>query len=170
MGANRICSVHGCGKETRAKGLCKMHYDRMSKHGAVGGVESSRSPNGTGCINQQGYRVISGGKVCEHVAIVERVLGFKLPPSAVVHHVNENKSDNLNSNLVVCPSRGYHNLLHTRMRAMDACGNPNFRKCQFCKKYDSPSLMTSNAGGVFHHRQCKNEYEKNRRQKMENQA
>lgn len=77
----------------------------------------------------------------EHVAVVEDILGKKLPPGAVVHHVNGDPFDNKPENLVVCPNQAYHKLLHMREDALDACGNANYRRCVYCKQYDDPANM-----------------------------
>lgn len=93
---------------------------------------------------QDGYRVLSRGKsavVLEHVAVAERALGRPLPPGVQVHHVDENKSNNGPGNLVICPDQAYHELLHIRQAAMDATGDPDKRKCKFCKEYDDVANM-----------------------------
>lgn len=62
--------------------------------------------------------------VREHILIAERALGKPLPPKAVVHHANEVKDDNANSNLVILQSQGEHAALHSRLRTWRAGGNP----------------------------------------------
>lgn len=42
-------------------------------------------------------------------------------------------------------------------------GNPNFRKCPFCKEYDSPERMKHNPSSrYYYHAACKQEYRKAR--------
>ena len=77
------------------------------------------------------------GYVREHIFIAEKVLEKKLPKNAVVHHVDANRSNNINSNLVVCENEAYHRMLHQRTNALKNCGHAGWRKCQYCKTYDS---------------------------------
>jgi hypothetical protein len=64
----------------------------------------------------------SYGYVLEHILVAEKALGHLLPPGAVVHHIDENRGNNANDNLVVCQDREYHNQLHKRMRRLAANG------------------------------------------------
>lgn len=77
----------------------------------------------------------------EHVAIVERVLGKLLPPTAEVHHVDGDRDKNANRNLVVCQDHKYHMLLEVRTRAFRACGHADWRRCYICKKWDCPENL-----------------------------
>ena len=43
------------------------------------------------------------GYVRDHVAVVERIIGKKLPKGAIVHHWDGDRLNNTPSNLVVCP-------------------------------------------------------------------
>jgi len=98
--------------------------------------------------------------------IAEAVLGKPLPKGAVVHHVND-KSNDIPSNLVICQDRAYHNLLHSRERALKACGNANFRQCRYCKGWDNTeNLHYSPRNGTHRHLKCHAEYEYNRKQKL----
>ena len=47
-----------------------------------------------------------------HALVAEAVLGKKLPARAVVHHIDGDPSNNRADNLVICPSREYHHLIH----------------------------------------------------------
>lgn len=96
-------------------------------------------------------RADSRGRVMEHIVVAEMALGKPLPIGAVVHHVNENHYDNRNENLVICENRAYHALLHARLRALKECGNPDWRRCNFCHKYDDPAnLRRGNRTQIFH--------------------
>jgi hypothetical protein len=79
-------------------------------------------------------------KTRPHVIVAERVFGKRLPLSAVVHHVNENRKDNSCSNLVICQDQAYHLLLHVRKRIYDAGGNPNTDK--ICSRCKTPKPLT----------------------------
>jgi hypothetical protein len=80
-----------------------------------------------------GYTVRNKKRV--HVSIAERALGKSLPKGAEVHHVDGNRWNNANSNLVICQDHGYHYLLHARARIVRAGGNPNTQRiCCHCQR------------------------------------
>lgn len=113
---------------------------------------------GEGNLTKAGYivkRAGKGAKKFEHVLIAEAALGRPLPKSADVHHVDKNRANNKPNNLVICPSRAYHKLLHRRMIAMDDCGNPNYLKCNYCHQHDDPEVMYVSPRGQAQHRACR---------------
>lgn len=116
-----------------------------------------------------GYVKITGTGVSEHVLVVQQVLGRPLPDGSEIHHVNGIKSDNRKENLVVCPSRSYHMLLHARQRAADECGNPDYRKCEICGKWDDPSTMyvRKTKSGNWH-RSCASKSRSERKRRSKN--
>ena len=133
-----------------------MHYRRWRIHGDT--ETTLKAANGDGYL-QGGYpgHQVDGVRVFDHVKVAERALGKPLPPGAVVHHVNEIKTDCRPENLVICPDKAYHNLIHARMRALDACGDANKRACRYCKEYDSLENMRvygNGASTAYWHTQC----------------
>jgi len=97
----------------------------------------------------------------EHVMVAESVFGRSLPPGVLVHHVDENRSNNEPNNLVICQDIAYHKLIHRRLRAYRSCGNADFAKCCYCKRYGDPKLMMGYVNRGRHswrHRECQNEY------------
>src|SRR5579863_7819191 len=120
-----LCSIEACKKSAFTKGFCRQHYDSITVYGRV---DLIRREKGTGSIHS-GYVFITvnGEQVREHIYLAEKALGRKLPEGAVVHHMNEDGTDNHTPfNLVICPDRAYHNLLHTRMRQLS--GVPAVRR------------------------------------------
>lgn len=96
------------------------HYVRELKPVVVGGYRNSKS---------------NGRSVEVHRLVAEAALGKPLPQGVEVHHVDENKSNNANTNLVICQDRTYHKLLHVRARVLRAGGNPNTERiCCRCKR------------------------------------
>ena len=58
------------------------------------------------------------GYVQEHLAVVEKAMGKHLEYPHVVHHVDGDKHNNANKNLVVCEDQAYHMLLEKRQRKL----------------------------------------------------
>lgn len=148
------CTVSGCANPHDARGLCRVHYRRAARNAGDPTAPLQVKPKGSGWI-QRGYRMITvnGQRRPEHVAVVERTYG-PLPPGALVHHADGNGLNNAPGNLVVCGDHKYHKLLHVRMRALAATGNPNARKCPYCGTFDLPQNMRGERSGRYVHREC----------------
>lgn len=59
-----------------------------------------------------------------YISTAERALGHKLPHGAVVHHVDQNRKNGRNDNLVILASCAEHRALHQRLRVLRAGGDP----------------------------------------------
>ncbi len=94
-----------------------------------------------------------------HRLIAEFVLGKPLPNKAEIHHIN----GGCDGPIVICQDRRYHCLLHVRQNAYSSCGNPHFRRCFICRKYDDPiNLDTNNRHQICVNLRRRNQYKINR--------
>jgi hypothetical protein len=93
-------------------------------------------------------RADSQGHVLVHVLVAETALGHPLPKKAIVHHVDEDPSNNANRNLVICQDQAYHKLLHVRANIVRAGGHPDTENvctcCRLVKPLEAFSLMRKN--------------------------
>lgn len=102
--------------------------------------------------------------VFEHVLIAEKALGRYLEPEHPVHHFNEIKADNANTNLVICEDDAYHQLLHFRQRIVAAGGDPDTDKiCTKCVMLKSKTEFNCDKsrpdGREARCKSCKKEYD-----------
>lgn len=75
-------------------------------------------PSGYIAAYAPGHPRATKNYVLEHLLVAERALGRLLRGSEEVHHVDRNRANNDPGNLVICPDRAYHMLLHRRERAL----------------------------------------------------
>lgn len=82
----------------------------------------SYNPNG---VVIKGYPVIydpthprakSNGYVKEHIVVMEKLLGRPLKDGEVIHHINEDKTDNRPENLMLFESHSEHMKYHWALR------------------------------------------------------
>lgn len=124
-------------------------------------AENGRKLRNGGINHNDGYIELydpshSRRKRGEHIIKAQEAIGKPLPKGAVVHHWNEVRSDNRNENLLICDNQAYHVLIHLRMKAFKACGNPDYRRCRFCDTWDDVSMMWTNSNrSESYHRSCR---------------
>lgn len=153
-GSTPICSVAGCATLAHGRGLCNLHYKRQQIHGDPTVRLIRESGEGTPHID--GYWVIRGR--LRHVLVAEKALGRPLPRGAEVHHFDEDRSNDAPSNLVICPSRSYHQLLHRRQDALKACGHAHWIHCWLCGAYSEPSDLLKISNASYAHAACQRAY------------
>jgi hypothetical protein len=152
-----VCPVEGCGKPLHGARYCNTHYRRWRVTGDPLKTSSGNRPAGAGTPNNKGYWMheIDGRCVLRHILVAERALGKRLRKGVHVHHVDEDRGNDANNNLVICESASYHQLLHQRMRALRACGNAHWRKCSICKQYSpKDELRMYRSSGLVWHAAC----------------
>lgn len=104
-----VCSVDGCERAGRVKGMCQMHHARLLRHGDVEKVARVNShPVGSKRLDEGGYVLVKdpehpnarqGGWVREHVKVMAEALGRPLRKGETVHHRNGVRGDNRPENL-----------------------------------------------------------------------
>lgn len=122
--------------------------------------------NGYPAVTELGHpHADSRGRVLEHIYLAAKALGRPLPEGAQVHHVDGDRTNNSPGNLVLCPDQAYHQLLHRRQRALEACGNANWLKCPYCKRYDDPANLYVRPNGHAMHLACSAKYRRARQRR-----
>lgn len=156
----------GCGQKTKPtkrtslrRGFVIGEPARYLRFHRVAG-ENHKDWNGGRGVTKRGYKWVSignGRQKQDHRIIAEKIYGGSLPGSARIHHFNCDPGDNSRHNLVICQDQAYHNLLHKRTRALNACGHADWLKCSVCKKY-SPVDQIYRHGLQSYHTECMTKY------------
>ena len=108
--------------------------------------------NGGRYINTQGYVLIRSldhpnrdcrGYVREHILVMEKALGRLITPSEIIHHIDEDRTNNNIGNLMLFKTKAMHIAYHSRLKAFQTCGHYDWLPCSYCHKYDSPENMVT---------------------------
>jgi hypothetical protein len=68
-----------------------------------------------------------------HRVIAENAIGKELPKNSIVHHIDGDPRNNINTNLIILQSPKEHGLLHGRMKNKEKSWNPRIEKlCPIC--------------------------------------
>jgi len=172
----------GCGKKTniaiwtnRGLGRFKGKPMRFIQYHQLKGENSPRYLGDKRRLDKGGHllkkchghpRADKNGYVFDHILIAEKALGKPILRIHHIHHFPKAPS----GQLIICQNQAYHSLLHRRYRSLMACGNPDFRKCPFCKKYDDIKnlyMINKKTHPSFMHLTCWHIYTKKKRKKKE---
>lgn len=117
------CSVDNCDRVAEKTMYCAKHYGMLLRYGRTDNIIASRGEGHP--VSSAGYVLITvdGKRKYEHIHLAEKALGKPLPKGAIVHHFNNNSTDNHTLfNLIVCPDQAYHMLIHKRTREYEQFG------------------------------------------------
>ena len=102
--------------------FCSWKCYKKSRFGKIGkdakGWKGGRIKNAEGYIRiscpGHPYATKRGFYVLLHRFVMEKHLGRYLKPHEIVHHINENRSDNRLENLMLFPNRAAHGSFHAK--------------------------------------------------------
>lgn len=117
-----VCGVDGCNKPIKnfRTGLCGMHHKRLTVHGDVNYTTPKKVM--AKHSREAKLRVLSAKKTSyrkyfgrhEHRVVAEQMLGRPLRRGEVVHHIDQNKHNNIPKNLMVFKCQKDHADWHAK--------------------------------------------------------
>ena len=115
------CEDRTLGTLAKRMGRSKHFICRKAKELGLTGVvvpleERKRSVDKGGYIYVHGRK--PGRAIHEHRIKAEKVLGRQLKKNEIVHHIDGDRTNNANNNLIIM-DRGYHQWLHAQMRKVE---------------------------------------------------
>lgn len=117
--AMEISKLIGCGITPVRRVLNKFALKRTAAP-RKGLFSGSGNPawNGGRSVRKDGYVLVyvpgKRRKQLEHRVLKEQAMGRPLLPTEVVHHDDENKSRNVDGNLILLPSQSEHSRIHAK--------------------------------------------------------
>jgi len=112
------------GKSVYTCGECGVEFTAYKSEHRRGGAkfcspECAYTSHRLWTPGRDGYirAIVAGKDTRQHRLIAAKALGRKLRRHEIVHHINGDRADNRNSNLLICET-GYHRQLHERMAQM----------------------------------------------------
>lgn len=77
-----------------------------------------------------------------YVVLAEKAVGHPLPMGAIVHHIDRDRTNNNQNNLVVLQSQAEHLELHRKLRVLIRGGDPwKQASCATCKQLKDFSMF-----------------------------
>lgn len=154
----------GCGATTTSGRRFRLGHWAKTDLGAS--VLAAAHSTGRPSPHGDGYTTIKtelrGKRKLHHRVVMEQLLGRPLLDSEIVHHEDENRSNNDPSNLKLFSSNSEHTAYHERKRALLESGNATWRKCPHCNQWDAPENLVirkrKNGKSAVEHQICGNEY------------
>lgn len=114
----KIAKIFG----VRVSSVCR----RLGKLGLIKPATGADGRNGKkGPVYHKGYPMVyapehpkakSNGYVREHIIVAEQCLGRPLTAKEVIHHIDEDKTNNKSENLLLFPNHASHMRFHWRLR------------------------------------------------------